>query len=173
MKKAVVLALLVVLCVASVSAQARLDIGIDIPLRLGAVLEGSSTTEGTDIPYTLPFPAAGLYYTIAAGPVTLGFGARLYSLVLVSAMWPNVIAEVDVGPLVLEGQVGGGAFMIFGLVSDMQTGKVFFPDISAWFKLGKTLRLGGGAMGLYIKDLAADVIPFVWYIGAKAAIRFD
>ncbi|PKL09379.1 MAG: hypothetical protein CVV51_04160 [Spirochaetae bacterium HGW-Spirochaetae-7] len=172
MKKAVVLALLVVLCVASVSAQARLDIGIDIPLSLGAVLNGSSVLDGGDIPYTLPFPSGGLYYTFGAGPVTLGLGARLYSLVLVSAMWPNVIAEVDVGPVVLEGQFGGGAFLIFGLVSSTQTGSVFFPDLSAWFKLGKTLRLGGGALGMFIKDLD-NTVPFVWYIGAKAAIRFD
>lgn len=173
MKKALILALLVVLCIASVSAQARLDIGIDIPLSLGAVMNGSSVLDGGTIPYTLPFPSGGLYYTVGAGPVTLGFGARLYSLVLVSALWPNVIAEIDVGPLVLQGQVGGGAFLIFGLVSSTQTGSVFFPDLSAWFKLGKTLRLGGGALGMFIKDLGTDVIPFVWYIGAKAAIRFD
>jgi hypothetical protein len=29
---------------------------------------------------------------------------------------------------------------------------VFIPDLSAWFKLGKTLRVGGGAMGLFIEE---------------------
>ena len=173
MKKYVALALLAAVCLISVSAQARLDLGIDIPLRISAVMEGSAMADGVDVPYTLPFPSAGLYYTFGAGPLNVGLGARMYSLILVSTLWPNVIAEMDLGSVVLEAQLGGGAFMFFGLVSSMQTGAVFIPDLSAWFKLGRTLRVGGGAMGLFIEDLADTALPVVFYLGVKAAIRFD
>jgi hypothetical protein len=173
MKKCIVVAVLAALCLVSIPAQTRLDLGIDIPLRISAVVEGSELADGVDVPYTLPFPSAGLYYTFGAGPLNLGVGARMYSLVLLSALWPNVIAELDLGPAVLQAQVGGGAFMFFGLVSEIHTGAVFIPDLSAWFKLGKTLRLGGGAMGLFIEEFAETALPVVFYIGAKAAIRFD
>jgi len=173
MKKYALIAVFAALCLVSVSAQVRLDLGIDIPLRISAVLEGSEMAEGENIPYTLPFPSAGLYYTLGAGPLNLGFGARMYSLVLVSALWPNVIAELDLGPAVLQAQLGGGAFLFFGLISSTQTGAVFIPDLSAWFKLGKTLRIGGGVMGLFIEDLADAALPVVFYVGAKAAIRFN
>ncbi|MFH2116152.1 MAG: hypothetical protein ABIJ86_16755 [Spirochaetota bacterium] len=173
MKKYLVIAVFVALCLVSVSAQARLDLGIDIPLRISAVMEGSELTGSFNVPYTLPFPSAGLYYTTVAGPLNLGIGARMYSLILVSALWPNVIAELDLGPAILEAQLGGGAFLFFGLVSSTQTGAVFIPDLSAWFKLGKTLRAGGGAMGLFIDELAEEAMPVVFYLGVKAAIGFD
>jgi hypothetical protein len=173
MKKHIIVVVFVALCLVSISAQVRLDLGIDIPLRISAVVEGSEFTGSVDVPYTLPFPSAGLYYTFGAGPLNLGVGARMYSLILVSALWPNMIAELDLGPAVVQAQLGGGAFMFFGVYSDIQTGAVFIPDLSAWFKLGKTLRIGGGAMGLFIEELAPTALPVVFYIGAKAAIRFD
>ena len=173
MIKCIVVVFLAALCLVSVSAQARLDLGIDIPLRISAVVEGSELTSGIDVPYTLPFPSAGLYYTFGAGPLNLGVGARMYSLILVSALWPNVIAELDLGPAILEAQLGGGAFLFFGLVSSTQTGAVFIPDLSAWFKLGNTLRVGGGAMGLFIDQLADSAMPMVLYLGIKTAIGFD
>jgi hypothetical protein len=172
-KKYIVMIVLAALCLVSVYAQARLDLGIDIPLRISAVAAGSELTSGVDVPYTLPFPSAGLYYTFGAGPLNLGIGARMYSLILLSALWPNMIAELDLGPVILEAQLGGGAFMFFGVVSSTQTGAVFIPDLSAWFKLGKTLRVGGGAMGLFIDELAETAVPVVLYLGVKAAIRFD
>jgi hypothetical protein len=173
LKKYILVAVLAALCLVSVSAQARLDLGIDIPLRISAVVEGSELAGGIDVPYTFPFPSAGLYYTFGAGPLKLGVGARMYSLILVSALWPNAIAELDLGPAILQAQLGGGAFMFFGLASSIQTGAVFMPDLSAWFKLGKTLRIGGGAMGLFIEELAGAAMPVIFYLGVKAAINFD
>jgi hypothetical protein len=173
MKKFVVVVVLAALCLVAVPAQVRMDIGVDIPLHISAVVEGSELVDGEDIPYTLPFPSAGLYYTFGAGPVDIGLGARMYSLILLSAIWPNVIAELELGPAILEAQLGGGAFMFFGLVSSVQTGSVFIPDLSAWFKLGKTLRIGAGAMGLFIDELADTAMPVVFYLGIKGAIRFD
>lgn len=173
MKKFIAVAVIASLGLVTVPAQLRLDMGIDIPLRISAVMEGSELADGGNVPWTLPFPSAGLYYTIGAGPLNLGLGARMYSLILVSALWPNVIAELEVGSAVLAAQLGGGAFMFFGLLSDIQTGSVFIPDLSAWLKVGKTLRVGGGVMGLFIEDLAESAMPVVFYLGAKAAIRFD
>ena len=173
MKKFIVLAVIATLGLVAVSAQVRMDLGIDIPLRISAVVEGSELADGANVPYTLPFPSAGLYYTFGAGPLELGVGARMYSLVLLSALWPNVIAEMDLGRVVLEAQLGGGAFLFFGVLSSTQTGSVFIPDLSAWLKLGKTLRIGGGAMGLFIDELADTAMPVVFYIGVKDAIRFD
>jgi len=89
-------------------------------------------------------------------------------------IWPNAFAEIDLGPVVVEAQVGGGGFLFFGLVSDFQTGRVFFPDLSAWLKLGKegNLRLGAGAIGVYLPEQTSD-LPIVFYLGGKIALTFN
>lgn len=172
MKRVCMLLLLAAVVGSMAFAQLRLDIGIDVPLRISAIAEGIGVGEGENVPWTLPFPSAGLYYTLDAGPVTIGLGARMYSLILVSLVWPNALVEFDVGPVVLAGQIGGGMFTMFGLATMTEFGKVFIPDLSAWFKIGNTFRVGVGAMGLFLPELETDVLPVVYYLGFKAAIEF-
>jgi hypothetical protein len=158
------------------ASQGRLDIGVIVPRGAGITLGGSSTTTlGSDLgswPF-IPLPEAGLYYQGEVGPLKLGIGARAFTLILETILWPNAFAELDLGRVAIEGQLGGGAFLMLGLLpTDLQFGKVLIPDLSAWVKLGKkgVFRLGGGLIGLYVPDTFGDGMPFLFYLGGKAAI---
>jgi hypothetical protein len=176
MKKPLVILIILVLLSTPVFAQWRIDVGALVPRNVGIAVGGSADVAIEDFPigdYFIPFPEAGFYYTGTVGPFNLGIGARAFTFIVETVLWPNAIAEVTLGPVVVEAQIGGGIFAIVGLFSDVTSGKVFIPDLSAWFKIGKkgNFRLGGGFIGLYMPELTGtDAIPFLLYLGGKVAI---
>ncbi len=171
MKRFLVVLIMVCMTISGVYAQVRIDLGVDIPLNINAI-STEEDTEGINIPFTFPFPSAALYYTFNTDHWTFGLGARAYSLILITAAWPNLLVEYNIGPIALAAQAGGGVFGIFGLINTVETGSVFIPDLSAWLKIGNTFRLGGGAMGFFVPELSDTVLPIVFYIGIKGAIKF-
>lgn len=175
MKRPFLALVLVALALAPMSAQLRLDLGIDVPKGAGALL-GSSVTMSSDVANALsstffPFPEASLHYRFGNQFIGVGLGIRAFTFIVESAAWPNAFVELGLGPVVLEAQVGGGLFAVFGVSNNITTGNVFFPDLSAWIKLGKTFRLGVGTMGIFLPGQSGGTVPFVFYLGAKAAIN--
>lgn len=157
-----------------VFADGRVDLGIDVPMGFGVLMKESTfDTDSSDYfrEHIIPFPEAGMYFTSDAGPFTFGIGARAFTFIIQSMVWPNAFAEVNLGPVVLQGQIGGGLFLMFGMYNAVETGTAFFPDLSAWFKLGETFRLGGGVIGVYLDEMSETSLPVVFYLGAKAAIK--
>ena len=175
MKKAVFFLAALSICAIPAFAQLRLDIGADIPRGLGGLAEGGaviSKEAGQALDqYVFPFPEAGLYYQGSVGPMRIGAGVRLFTFILESVFWPNAFVELDAGHFVVACQLGGGAFGLFGLFSSMQTGAVLIPDVSAWFKIGSSFRIGGGAIGFMLPNVSNSII-FAYYLGAKFAVVF-
>jgi len=104
--------------------------------------------------------------------VKLGVGVRAFTLILETALWPNAFAELHLGPVAFEAQVGGGLFALVGLYNNVKAGNLFFPDLSVWYKIGKKqlFRLGGGVMGFYFPEIASEGIAFAFYLGGKVAL---
>jgi hypothetical protein len=164
----ILVAVLVLVC-APAFAQWRFDLGVDAVFGLGVLSDSDIETSGFGSSFlTLPMGEAA--YVWGLGPVKVGAGVRGISLILVNLLWPDVYAEVDLGPVALEGHIGGLAFLAIGLVNDSATGKVLFPELSAWFRLGKRFRLGAGTISLWAPELAIDATVFVYYLGAKWVI---
>ncbi len=171
-----VLALVAIIGANSVSAQVRLDLGVAVPRGFGSLSGGELFTadvvEFLD-KTILPFPEAGVYYQLGGEMVKFGVGGRFYTFILETVFWPNIFAEISLGDhFVMQGQIGGGLFGYFGLTSGFSSGAVFFPDISAWFKIGKVFRVGAGALGLFLPELDSDTVPYVWYLGLKLCLGF-
>lgn len=145
----------------------RLDVGVDVPFTFGAILEGTSF-EGSDIfiEYILPFPTASLNYFVPVGPLRIGGGIRGYTFIVETVFWPNLVTEFQLGPLVIQGQIGGGAFILFGILSTIQSGKVFFPDLAVYYQHNR-IRFGAGALGIFVEALPTTAIPVVLYASAK------
>ncbi len=169
------LAIFALAAVGTASAQIRLDLGVDIPRGFGALSGGEIfTPETVDFldKTILPFPEVGVYYQWDMEIIKVGVGLRCFTFILETVFWPNAIAELHLGPIALEGQIGGGFFGIFGIVSSTQTGQVFIPDLSVWYEFGDMFKLGIGGIGLFLPELTSDTIPFIWYIGAKFTLNF-
>jgi hypothetical protein len=128
---------------------------------------GSVLTEGV-----FPFPEASLYWQFHVGPVRLAPGIRFFTFIVESVMWPNLIAEMQLGPVFFEGQLGGLAFVYFGLFSGLEFGQVLIPDLSVWVGLGKKkqFRLGAGVIGLMVPEISTSSMLFAGYLGAKVSL---
>ncbi len=175
--------LLILLIVAAASIPAfsdfRADINIQVPALVGYIYQGDielyGGAEGTLLAYPVPFPSVGLYYEINLGFLKLCPGIRVYTLLVQSALFPNILAEFDLHPLYIQAQIGGLFFYTFGILgSAAETGEAFIPDVSAWFGFGESgdFRIGLGVIGLYLPDVVDDGMLICPYIGGQWSVNF-
>ena len=177
MKRAILIAVLATAMVIPAFSQVRLDVGVEIPITVGVISSSGVETAGDVgefLGHPLPFPYANLGYQFSAGPVKIVPGLRVFTIILESILWPNVLAELELGPVSIDVQVGGLLFVVFGLYNDADFGKVVVPDVSVWYGLGKKrqFRLGGGVIGLYVPELTDEAMAIVPYLGGKIALTF-
>jgi hypothetical protein len=190
MKRLILILTIAAAIIVPSSAQVRIDLGLWKPFALGFTdppVDGSDLKKANDIIASqiwLMIPEIGAYYefNLEPLPLRLGIGARVFSVILATMGYPNAYAELELGPLEIEAQIGGLAFgyYVFNTVGG-DFGNVFIPDLSAWLALGKkkSFRIGGGATMLYAPDAVDEldastgtsIIPFFYYASAKFVIR--
>jgi hypothetical protein len=176
MKRAVLLVALAVVLAVPAFSEIRLDLGVDVPVVAGFIsggdVSGDSDVGSFLVEYVFPIPEASIYYQFHVGPVNLAPGIRFFTFIIQSLMWPNLIAEVALGPVFFEAQLGGLIFAYFGLVAGVNAGGVLIPDLSVWVGLGKKklIRLGGGVIGLLVPEISTDQMLFALYLGAKVSL---
>ena len=177
MKRMLIVIVALILLAVPAFSQLRLDLGLDEMKGLGPssgeTTLGETFSNWQSIPIPIPLSDVGLHYQFYLGPVNLGFGIRGFSLILESMAWPNAFADLELGPVTIEAQVGGGLFAAFGLINSLDFGRVLIPDLSAWFKFEATgaFRLGGGAIGLYVPNALGSTIPVLVYLGGKVVLE--
>lgn len=179
MKHLLIIAAMVLLFVSPVFGQLRIDLGVAMPMTVGTISGSGVTTSSaaTDFltTFRFPFPEAGVYYQFGAGSVKLAAGVRIFTFIIESVLWPNLLAEMQLGPVFIDAQVGGLIFGFFGLANSFEYGEVFFPDLSVWLGLGKkqNLRLGGGVLGMVIPELTTEGMLIIPYIGGKISLLVE
>lgn len=117
-------------------------------------------------------PAAGIHFRIPLDAFKLYAGLRVSPLSMGVSGFPNMVAEYGLGPVILEGQLGGGvlAALSFGDGASFKAGAIFFPDVSVWYPVdtAKAVRLGGGFLGnLNFGKGKYLVVP---YLGIKLVV---
>jgi hypothetical protein len=171
-KKLVLIALAATALVAAPAfADWRVDLGADVLMGLGALSDSDLDTSGSVAQYGILLPMGEVAYQFGVGPVALGVGVRGVTFLIQTLLWPDVFAEIALGPVAVEGHLGGLAFASFGVLGGLfETGEVFIPELSAWFRLGKHFRLGAGAVGMYVPDFDMGTVVFLYYLGGKFII---
>jgi hypothetical protein len=179
MKRIALVAALAAILVFPVFAQLRLDVGIDAPFGIGVVGSGEIEEDNDfgDFLAARSFfavPEVSLYYQFGEGSVKFAPGLRAFSFLVETVLWPNLMMEIALDPVYIQAQFGGLLFVLLGLASGTETGKVFFPDLSVWVGLGKErrFRLGAGVIGLLLPDLTTKGIVYAPYIGGKVSLLF-
>ncbi len=157
-KSTIVLILLLGLAVAApVMADSQVDIGVNIPGWIGLSVDGERVTE--QIPFRIPVPDLMYNYFFDVGPVKLGGGVRVWTLILATGAYPIVSAEFETRRLILNAHLGG---LVFGYLtpfpegSGIETGRVFLPEISAAFRLTDWFSLGVAALGVRVPEVTDD-----------------
>jgi hypothetical protein len=179
MKHLVMIGALILLLVSPVFGQFRIDLGADMPITVGTIT-GSGVTTSSEVAeflsiYHFPFPEAGFYYQFSIGPLRLAPGVRIFTFILESILWPNLMAELQLGPVFIDAQVGGLLFGFFGLANAFEYGEVFFPDVSVWFGFGKkkNFRVGAGVLGMIIPELTTEGMLIIPYAGLKVSLLME
>lgn len=177
MKKLVIVVVVLGMVVAGpLAAQWRVDLGLDLAFAGAAIGGGESDVGGFD-GMVLPVPIGTGSLVLDAGPLTIGGGIRAIPLIVIVPFWPDIFAELDFGPATVEAHLGGLAFGYFGIVSGIETGNVFIPEVSGWLKLGRRFRVGGGAVGAWAPDvdLGSDngLSAWLFFGGIKWVIEPD
>jgi hypothetical protein len=167
MKKACLLAVMLISLSIPAFAQWRIDLGLDVPLGATTTIGGEKTSA------FIPIPDFGFTYQWNTGNLNLGLGVRAFTLIIESGLWPNAFAEYTMGPVAIEAQLGGAFLAMFGAYNNVALGIVLIPDLSAWFMFGKTggLRLGGGIIALYAPFSFGNTLPAFFYLGGKVALE--
>lgn len=184
MRKMLLVLLLIVAASGIGFAQWRADMGLDVVSSIGVSFETETgtQTEALDVlsNVIVPLPDFSVAYEARLGPVNLGAGGRMFTLLLESVIYPNVFAEVQVGPIVGSLNVGGGLFMTFGLfttgatggqLANISTQNFYLPDIAAAVQLGESFRLGAGMLAL-VSDQIQGTLPYLFYLNGKFLIRW-
>jgi hypothetical protein len=179
MKHLVLILALILLLVSPVFGQFRFDLGADFPITVGT-LSGSGVTTSSEVTeflttFHFPFPEASAYYQFGIGPVKLAPGIRAFTFILETVAWPNLLAELQLGPVIIEAQLGGLVFGYFGLANGVEYGEVFLPDVSVWLALGKkkNIRLGAGVLGMVLPELSTEQMLIIPYIGGKISLLVE
>jgi hypothetical protein len=178
----------VILCVGAVSASAqlRLDMDVNIPVYLGLVANGSE--QGVWNQFFIPFPDARLAYQFGTGPLRFGVGARMFTFIIENILYPEAYVELNLDRIALSANVGGFAFLEFGLLSSIVQGvlgsqftlsgfhSIILPDLNVAFKVNDWFRIGGGIFMLapFGSDLNAVFGNFVFtgYLNARFVVNF-
>lgn len=180
MKKFLLCALLVVVVLTPAVSQLRFEVGVNAPLSIGIASEdfGVISEDLTDLQSEIgiiPIANMGLFLRMKLGFLSIGAGAKVQSLFLaLNVGYPAAIAEIALGPLVVEATLGGGFFGYY-VAGESGFGELdlALPELSAWLALGKrrSFRLGVGAIGLAsISDFDLSTLPYLAYGGVKIVL---
>jgi hypothetical protein len=189
MKKKALIALVAVLLLCagalSVSAQVRLDLNVNFPLYFGAFATGYQSSGVNS--YVIPFPEAQLSYQFGEGAFHWGVGVRVFTFIIENILFPAAFMEYALDPFVLSANVGGLAFLQFGLLTSTLAQNniatlsgfhsVILPDFSVGLKVNDWFRISGGAFMFvpFGSELGGVLNGYVvaGYLQAKFLVLFN
>lgn len=134
----------------ALSAQTTyVDIGIKVPFYWGVGSTELDDDISGAIDYIFPIPDLNYGLMFGDGPVTFGFGARFFTIILESLVYPQLMVRAEYDPIVLTGSVGGGVFLVFGLFNDIGTPNLLTSELTAAYKMNDWFHLGLGTTIVY------------------------
>ncbi len=182
----IVLVAAIVLLGTAVSAPAelRLDLDVNIPIYFGYSVGGYAS--GAWNQYFIPFPDARLAWQFGNGLIDGGVGVRMFTFIIENILYPEGFVELNLDAFTFSLNVGGFAFLEFGLLSSALSNlgintfsgfhSVLLPDINAAWRVNDWFRLGAGMFMIapFGNDLGGVLDNFVYsfYINARFVIRF-
>jgi hypothetical protein len=184
----VVLAALVLLLSAAAvaGAQVRLDVDINDPIYFGYSASGVQQGVWNNYPY-IPIPDVKLMYQFPLGPINVGAGVRVFSLIVENFLYPELYGELDLGKLTVNASIGGLEFLMFGLLTSVVSEAIggatlsgyqpiVLTDLSVAYKLNDIFRLSGGALMVSPFQGGAggifDAFAIAGYVKATFVVEF-
>lgn len=144
------------------AADSQVDITLYWPFTGGIESDLGNETFDTLKDYLFIVPFTEYNYFILDNGIKLGLGARMFTLIIESIAYPVLTAEAELSDFVLRGQVGGGAFLFFGLWNSLETEKIIMPELSAAYRLNDWFSVGAGSTFFFAPE-ATDLDSYIWF----------
>lgn len=148
-----ILVILILVPITTFANGPQWDITVNVPYYIGIRTEDMGS-EGATLDKAFVFPDVKFNYYFGSDIFKVGIGVRAFTLILVNLAYPIVSVESQLGPIVINANLGGGVFALFGLVSEFGFEQIFIPEISVAFDLGSGFRIGTGATAIMAPELA-------------------
>ena len=170
MKRIVLFSFACLLVGAPLIADSQVDIGVNIPTVIGISIDGDEVSE--EMPFTLPIPDLMYNYFFDVGKFKLGGGFRVWSVIVATAAYPIVSAELEFDRFLFNAHVGGLLFPYTSIGgSGFETGNVWFPEASAAFRFTDWFALGVSVLGIYVPDEVDDGFGYSFNVLARFRVK--
>ena len=118
--------------------------------------------------FAVVIPNLQAYYMFDTSLLSIGVGARIYTVLLMNFLYPTVMGEVRFGRFDVNLNVGGLAGVLLGLgpTFETATGPWVTMDLSAGFRVTDWFRVGLGAFAIAHTDFL-DAFPYALYLSGK------
>ncbi len=172
MKRKMLVLLILLACFTSyMFAQVQATVGLDVMTIGGFTVTdpetGETTSGSSEAPLKLPFPYGQIAYNFDLGMVDIGLGAKAYTIIIASAIYPLAYVDVSLGPAVLHGGIGGGFFWLLSPVGNTtKSGNVYLPEVGVYAKIGKAFQLGVTSI-FFVSEYKDIVMPYVICISGR------
>lgn len=159
MKKLIIFISFLTIFSFSIFAESQWDISLSFPYYAGIETDDGGVGEFSD--YLFVMPDVKWNYYFGSEQLHFGVGMRLWTLLIESAMYPIVSVESNIGNWVFNANVGGGVFLLFGIVNSLETSSLVIPDISVAYKFGKKKIFSVGTGAMFLLSPEFDGLAFV------------
>ena len=164
-----ILMFLIIIVGGQAHAESQFDIGMNVPYYAGLRTTVLGTV-GQFSKYLYVLPDVKWHWYFGTESLRFGPGLRVWTLILESAIYPQISLEAVLGDFVINAGIGGGAFFFFGVFNTFQTASIFIPELSLAYRLGKKKKFSLGTSALFV--ISPDVAPLLdnfIYIGTVFA----
>ena len=142
------LVLLILAGTVSAGAQVRIEANVSWPISIG-FKSGNDLFSGSDIDlsgYHFLLPDFRIYYQFGEGLIQGGVGARAYTALIETFLFPEAFVELNLNPIVVEASLGGLLYGFIGLYNNLTTSSIVIPDFNVGWQVIPWLRIGGGVL---------------------------
>lgn len=159
MKKIIIIITFLSIYTFSVAADSQWDISLNVPYYAGIETEVGGIGEFSNYLFLLPEVKWNYYW--GSEQFHVGVGMRLFTLLIESAVYPIISLESNVGNFVFNANVGGGIFLLFGVVNSIETSSLIIPDISVAYRFGKKKIFSVGTGATFLISPEFDGLAFM------------
>ena len=134
------------------------DITLNIPYYIGIHADGEDA--GTALDYAFLVPEFKLTQYFGTGHIRAGIGVRMFTVILETLVFPVISIDATINNFVFNANVGGGAFLFFGLLNSVETEGIFIPEFTIAYKITDWFQAGTGINLFMYPGATGDVSSF-------------
>ncbi len=85
---------------------------------------------------------------------------RMFTVIVESLIFPVVAVEAEYSNFIINANVGGGFFLLFGLLNTIETQGIFIPELTLSYRMNDWFQIGTGVNLFMWPEASGDTDTF-------------